>query len=75
MRKERAIMKYQITATIKTPNREEQKKQTGSNVDLAILMREIEDRMKAKVKEEHSVTVTIEMKEKSEIEWENIQSN
>lgn len=66
-------MKYQITATIKTGTREEQKKLTGSNVDIAILMREIEERMKAKVKEERYVTVTIELKEKSDVEWENIQ--
>lgn len=66
-------MKYQITATIKTNNKEEQKKLTGSNVDIAILMREIEERMKAKVKEERYVTVTIELKEKSDVEWENIQ--
>ncbi len=66
-------MKYQITATIKTNEKEEQKKLTGSSVDMAILMREIEERMKAKVKEEHYVTVTIELKEKSEIEWESIQ--
>lgn len=65
-------MKYQITATIKTGTREEQKKLTGSNVDIAILMREIEERMKAKVKEERYVTVTIELKEKSDVEWENI---
>lgn len=65
-------MKYQITATIKTENKEEQKKLTGSNVDIAILMREIEERMKAKVKEERYVTVTIELKEKSDVEWENI---
>lgn len=66
-------MKYQITATMKTTNKEDQKKITGSNVDIAIMMREIEERMKAKVKEEHYVTVTIELKEKSEIEWESIQ--
>lgn len=65
-------MKYQITATIKTENKEEQKKLTGSNVDIAILMREIEERMKSKVKEERYVTVTIELKEKSDVEWENI---
>lgn len=65
-------MKYQITATIKTNNKEEQKKLTGSNVDIAILMREIEERMKSKVKEERYVTVTIELKEKSDVEWENI---
>lgn len=65
-------MKYQLTATIKTENKEEQKKLTGSNVDIAILMREIEERMKAKVKEERYVTVTIELKEKSDVEWENI---
>lgn len=65
-------MKYQITATIKTGTREEQKKLTGSNVDIAILMREIEERMKSKVKEERYVTVTIELKEKSDVEWENI---
>lgn len=65
-------MRYQITATIKTENKEEQKKLTGSNVDIAILMREIEERMKAKVKEERYVTVTIELKEKSDVEWENI---
>lgn len=67
------VMKYQITATMKTTNKEDQKKITGSNVDIAIMMREIEERMKAKVKEEHYVTVTIELKEKSEIEWESIQ--
>lgn len=67
------MMKYQITATIKTENKEEQKKLTGSNVDIAILMREIEERMKSKVKEERYVTVTIELKEKSDVEWENIQ--
>lgn len=66
------MMKYQITATIKTNNKEEQKKLTGSNVDIAILMREIEERMKSKVKEERYVTVTIELKEKSDVEWENI---
>lgn len=66
------MMKYQITATIKTNNKEEQKKLTGSNVDIAILMHEIEERMKAKVKEERYVTVTIELKEKSDVEWENI---
>ena len=66
-------MKYQITATIKTNNKEEQKKLTGSNVDIAILMREIEERMKSKVKEEKYVTVTIELKEKSDVAWENIQ--
>lgn len=65
-------MKYQITATIKTGTREEQKKLTGSNVEIAILMREIEERMKSKVKEERYVTVTIELKEKSDVEWENI---
>lgn len=67
------MMKYQITATIKTENKEEQKKLTGSNVDIAILMREIEERMKSKVKEEKYVTVTIELKEKSDVAWENIQ--
>lgn len=69
------VMKYQITATMKTTNKEDQKKITGSNVDIAIMMREIEERMKAKVKEEHYVTVTIELKEKSEIEWESIQQS